>query len=820
MNLPADPALLMALMRLQPDDLRAELEGYAPHNGTHRSNPIPPPIFSPNSSPDQMSSYIKEYKAWFEADKRIPPQPAYRLSRLSLITQQHASRQFVSEFESRDSEVIVQMTITGLPKHSSMTPVWQLQGLHLSDMMIRKTHIGRYLICRTVAPLRSTAVQLVVEDPDGACFACSIYNFPTASTGNLSYLDDMFPIGLIMLIREPTYKAATQGPNPIIRVDSPSDIFFVDSGSTVFRDVVWRTGRVPNAPSEPDTVEQWKAKGNSLFKAARWFPAAFAYSRGLKMDPTAIVLRLNRAEAYLRLGFYTGAAADASDALKSADLPDTLQDKALYRLAKAEYGRGRWTAAIGMFDEYFLRHPEDKEAADCLSRAKARLAESDTGSYDWCRLFQESQKDPHIEAAEYRGPIKVQQFLNRGGGRGIIATRDVCAGELLVRTPLVSKPFIAVYPQDLPPNRQILTLDMIASKQETMSTGAAVSAAIQKIYGNPDLHDAVYHLYAGPSYPPPPPSYRLESSPATVPVDPLAPAVDVDVARLEAIYSHNAFRPEPLAPVGTERSEQAMKEPSGLYLLPSLFNHSCVGNAAWTCIGDLIVIRAFQTIKVGDEVTISYRSGEMPYAERAKHLKKYMPSGCDCWLCEDDRKDGENSLQRRHDLIEALKRRAPRGNLNHARTMARRIDATYAVSRGPVRPETFWAFHTVAREIRSLDRLNMLQKAIAEEIKALESLGYVIASNKASSTSRSQQQGDTRMAIDTSFIPTTLPLDYHIRVMLLITRDFIALGKSNVAASWLRSACWSKYFIGLVKREINSVRQYLEQVMEENQTSS
>ena len=240
-----------------------------------------------------------------------------------------------------------------------------------------------------------------------------------------------------MAIREPTLTRinTSQLPYPVIRVDSPSDIVFLHPKSQILQAVEWgsecylaRTKRVPLH------AEDWKALGNKLFRQAHWLPAAIAYSKGLDINPSASLLRLNRADVYLRLGYNSAALADAEHILAVPILADALRIQALSRAAKASYARGDYVVAARKFSEWADLAPlENKEALAGVSRSRTRLKESITGQYDWTRLFKESQRTPRIDLADYVGPVKVTTIESRGGGRGIVATRRICIGEVLVR---------------------------------------------------------------------------------------------------------------------------------------------------------------------------------------------------------------------------------------------------------------------------------------------------------------------------------------------------------------------------------------------------
>ena len=68
----------------------------------------------------------------------------------------------------------------------------------------------------------------------------------------------------------------------------------------------------------------------------------------------------------------------------------------------------------------------------------------------------------------------------------------------------------------------------------------------------------------------------------------------------------------------------------------SLFNHSCVPNAAYTWVANLMVVRAAQDIKQDEEITITYLNREWPYSYRVRHLLSFNMI-CECALCQADR---------------------------------------------------------------------------------------------------------------------------------------------------------------------------------------
>ena len=237
-----------------------------------------------------------------------------------------------------------------------------------------------------------------------------------------------------MAIREPTFKKATQGPFPMIRVDSPSDLVLLRGGHPLLEGIQWQTGiKVIRQLTTPVTVDGWRTLGNAHFKAGRWLPATIAYTAGLSSDAEAHVLRLNRSEAYLRLSYFAAALKDAEDALGSLDPADVSSQKALLRVAKALYGLGKYADAESKLLELQGLTPDGKEVVQWLDRVQARILESKDKTYDWCRLFSEAKETPRVDACDYVGSVDVAAMEERGGGRGVRANRHIQPGELLVR---------------------------------------------------------------------------------------------------------------------------------------------------------------------------------------------------------------------------------------------------------------------------------------------------------------------------------------------------------------------------------------------------
>lgn len=345
---------------------------------------------------------------------------------------------------------------------------------------------------------------------------------------------------------------------------------------------------------------------------------------------------------------------------------------------------------------------------------------------------------------------------------------------------MVTKPFVSVYASDLPKDRVIVTLDLISNTSKERTDALLLARIVEKISGNPDLHDEVFHLYAGPDYPQPPGRYPPAAR-APVPVEPLNPKVDIDIAQLEAICTYNNFSSYRLE--NYHADEQGAK-PTGLYPLASLFNHSCSANAVWYCIGDVMVIRATGPIPAGTEITIPY-TVEESYQDRQAVLKKHMLEHCTCSLCEEDRKDGEDRLRKRHELKQRVASASfLAASLTEAREFEKSVRDTFRSTRGPVRPLLALALHAVAEKLRASGNARQLKEALQQDMEALRCFGFEVSQRQGGS------QGSTRLPIGTDRFPAVTSFFEPTTMMLRIACTYLNLDEEANGELWIKAALW------------------------------
>lgn len=278
-------------------------------------------------------------------------------------------------------------------------------------------------------PLAANHVLLCVEDPEGVSRKLSVANYPGTIYARGNALDTIFPKGALLAIREPAIVTS----DPVVRIDSPSDIHFIRPLDPILQGITWKNSSTASS-STFQPLEVWKDLGNKHFSAGQYVAAVFAYTNGLGSFGDTHLLRLNRAATYIKLEWFSPAFSDALHVIGTRNIPDELKFKARYRAAQAEYGLGRYTAALDRFKRCIRSGSSpDQSLKTWLSRCEDRIIES-RGVYDWVQIFEDAQIPGNkIDVAEYVGPMKVVPMPRRGGGRGVVATKAIKAGELIVR---------------------------------------------------------------------------------------------------------------------------------------------------------------------------------------------------------------------------------------------------------------------------------------------------------------------------------------------------------------------------------------------------
>lgn len=406
------------------------------------------------------AQFFERYNEQFD---QTPSRPAPSV-RATLLKKAAARRTGDGGITSMGNDSL--LDLYGMRKPHSSTPLYQLEPIRFRDMQVPKSHKGSYLLCRIISRpseplcthLRSSpladgfacsayrkCVHFVVEDQDGRAESLCLYNtvHDVIETGRA--LDELYKLGQALVIREPTFVRAVKGPTITLRVDSPTDVTFLPLSASLLQEATWTT----ESPSKhiEETVEWLRIQGNKAFSGGQHELAVRAYSAALALEPTPeerLVLALNRAAAYLRLRRYASGFRDASIVLAYLEQgvagPPAAQSKALMRRATALHYLRQWHRALEDYSRLLELDPNQPTAVKNKAAVETAIGHSKTGVYFWNDIkiaydLAAETKSPPLDLlpiGDFVGPIEVRKMPHRAGGRGVVATRDIKAGEVVL----------------------------------------------------------------------------------------------------------------------------------------------------------------------------------------------------------------------------------------------------------------------------------------------------------------------------------------------------------------------------------------------------
>ncbi|KAL8293630.1 hypothetical protein RQP46_000331 [Phenoliferia psychrophenolica] len=590
-----------------------------------------------------------------------PPKSVPAPDRAALLAAQEAARREVDA--TPDGRTRAQWRYANVPRWCSTTPLEKLKQVELGGLKSNERAKGRFLLCRIIAPPYLTTV---VEDSTGRVERISIFNLPHGVQQGAD-LDVLYPLGTVLAIREPLVTLSDSGPeSTVILVDSPTDVVLLSSADPLCSSTKWSTSIL----SLDSLTLDHRSVGGAYFikKQPRLAEATFTRGLATASEPSEILLlHHNRSAAHLQLENFAQAASDASTTLSllsSSDLPPdrlaTLKGQALLRKARAFDGMRAFSKARTAYLDLLEHSPSSSDALASLHRVEARLAESASGKYDWVDIHRRrGDGERSLDVGNFVGPVRPEVLKGRGGGRGVVAARDIEAGELL----LVEKAFATAFPapsvrgsSDLPRQVRLEVTPSSTGKEADIQPSLMhdlVFNVVKRLVANPSLSSTIYSLHGGDRYPPscgvPGPSFGAEES-----VPSASSRSDaIDPERISEIGWSNvyALRKGMAEPDGSTPNPDATS-PIALFPFASLFNHACVANAVRATSGDSMFIRSRRSIPAGDEIYISYATAAEA-EERARQLAKHIPSGCSCELCEAEEFDHELIVMARTTMAES-----------------------------------------------------------------------------------------------------------------------------------------------------------------------
>lgn len=534
----------------------------------------------------------------------------------------------------------------------SVADAKDLKPMKVSELVLEGHHRGKKLVVRRISPVAelktsSWAAVEGVDQPEDQVVVVETF-LHKKRLGK-----DLLDTGSEFVIKEPFYTLNTDN-EAVIRINHPSDLvvttFSEDPES-------WRDGYKIAEADAAVTPEQCKEKGNAALGKQQLSLAHAYYTRGIaaadaKADPASTLsqdIRRNRAHVNLLLQRYDEAKADALASLTKggSEEQQSLDSKAYFRAGSAAYALAEYEDAKGYFEEQDRLQPDNKTAKINVQRSSKRMEEREKGNHDMNKVvasLARTQGKPDV--ASYDGQTKVKK--SPGAGRGLFAARDFKAGELI----MCEKAFCIVSSKDKAAAVTALTVDLDEDFTIRVFPAGLHRAVVQKLLDNPSQAAKVLALDSG--------AYTGLGEKATS----SAEGPVVDTFQVQHIVQRNAFG---LGPQSDD--EDVSNATTGLWARAAYLNHSCVANSVKDFAGDLMVVRAAQNIKAGEEITHSYEeTGD--YDARMASLQRTWGFKCKCKLCKAEEKDSAEVRAKRKALEKEANEFVQSNNPSGARIIA------------------------------------------------------------------------------------------------------------------------------------------------------
>ncbi|TAQ88207.1 hypothetical protein B7494_g3450 [Chlorociboria aeruginascens] len=554
-----------------------------------------------------------------------------------------------------------------------------LQPMKLSELRMDTHHRGRVLTVRRVAPvvkLVALSWTIVQEDSSGETERLEIFLHKS------SFGKEILELGSIFQIKEPYFTLSDQG-DPTLRIDHPSDLVVsldhlpTDSPNPSAKEVgdsKSLDSAISRIALTAKTAEDYKEEGNTALKQQDLQRAYTNYTQGLQLVTTNgsakenLVHDLFRNRAYinLTLGRLDEAKSDALASLTGLENQQhkELDSKAYFRAGCAAYELGEFREAKCFFEEQQKLNHGNTNATASLRKIEVRLQEQATGMYNFKKIKAGLLMGrPRVEATSFTSNINIGE--SPGRGRGLFASRNLEPGDII----LCEKAFCVVWGHE-DEALTTLTYDNRDDRIRVFPAGLC-RMIVQKLLNNPSQAMKVMDLYG---------DYRgLEKK---LIIDETGPVIDT--FQVHDIVTRNAFGPGPVYSNGRYEDEDARNASTGLWILTSYANHSCIPNAKKENIGDLMILRACRPVAAGEEITHSYDESS-DYDARTTALMNTWGFTCTCALCIAEEADSAVLRKKRRDLeseASALIERSDavrvdRLSISKAKRLARSIDATY-----------------------------------------------------------------------------------------------------------------------------------------------
>ena len=378
-----------------------------------------------------------------------------------------------------------------------------------------------------------------------------------------------------------------------------------------------------NTIEDPESL---RLQGNTYMEDKQYLKAVSFYTKALTNTTKRSIVLSNRAESYLKLGYFYSALDDCESVLRLNDdeLDANIKQKCLFRKARA------LEQLATSIDEL----NKAKEIYESINlKSKVEMIESKIqnckGVFSYEEMMKlEKESLATINAKKYyldslNKENKFQTYMNNNlmeinynetEGIHYIAKDNIEIGTIL----LIENPILSIYTAEI--KRFKSTFDKFKSLGFASNEIALeiiytfIKDKLKEQLENAPLIDKLSALSTFQNH--------------TWPISKRKEQFKYSDETLKEIISNNAIL--------TLRSQKEKVEPFelcyGLYYNGSFFNHSCSPNCIYFGIGNLLIVKTIAKVVKGDTLNISYIEPK-PLYQRRNEMTKW-DFECKCNLCK------------------------------------------------------------------------------------------------------------------------------------------------------------------------------------------
>ncbi|KAF5682002.1 TPR domain-containing protein [Fusarium denticulatum] len=597
------------------------------------------------------------------------------------------------------------------PYEPCLIPEKDLELMPISDMRLQTRHCGKKVLLRVkTAPAQAAAIMTIVEDQEGTAVLLSLYQ-----QLHVDLLTIRHPAqDSVAILKDPFFEKIADKTYSL-QIYHPSDIIWLEDNDERIPEQ-WRVHR------EIKSSAEYRAEGEELANKEHWLPALHSYTLATdtaESPDEKQQAHLGRSEVNLQLGRPHQALRDAIE----GDHPTDCTEESLLLQARAFYSLGDFGECLQRLRVLTVLFPKSVLDLSMQSTASKRLKEQDDGEYAFEDMLVEAQETPPlIDCATFSSLVEIRDAPGRG--KGLFLTKDVSAGDLV----LCEKAFSYCFMDGNSHKTYPILANVLRDEAKDGGSVYLWTQVTQKLYHNPEHIDTIQELFHGDHKK----LQITECDRSTV----------VDSFMVERIIHYNAvntpkttsndFETRVFSKKGSSLEIDNMDSKystSGIWLLASRINHSCVSNCRRSFIGDMQIIRATHEMSAGTELLLSYRTPITfeSYEEVQKRLSTWGFK-CACDICKSRSKENKATLEKRRKIydeaLDLLKTQVLQFNFAKARTLLKQLENTYkGKSANKVRLELaelcFAMGDRYTESVMPVDFVRM-------SVKSLESLGFVI----------------------------------------------------------------------------------------------